>query len=283
MDTDFTQRWRHGRGLYRWVGEPFSPMLHDVAEITVDRTAKRFVVEHHYSGSYPAARYRFGLFRRAELVGVAVFSVPMSVGVLRVFPCPDAGVELGRFVLLDEVAAHAESWFLARCFELLRHRGVEGVVSFSDPMARRRADGAVVFPGHVGTIYQASNALYLGRATARRLLLLPDGSVLSDRTLQKLRGGERGWRYAAELLERAGAAPLGRPDRALPWLERWLPRLTRAVRHPGNHRYVFALDRAVRRALADDGYLAARKLKREPYPRFRRAAMQMVLAFGERP
>ncbi len=42
---------------------------------TLDNTlAKHFVERHHYSGSYAAARFRFGLYRRAQLVGVAIFS-----------------------------------------------------------------------------------------------------------------------------------------------------------------------------------------------------------------
>jgi hypothetical protein len=47
-------------------------------------------------------------------------------------------------------------------------------VVFSDPVERRRADGTVIMPGHVGVIYQASNAVYTGRGTARTLALLPD-------------------------------------------------------------------------------------------------------------
>jgi hypothetical protein len=35
-------------------------------------------------------------------------------------------VELGRLVLLDDVPANGESWFIARAFELLRARGYTG-------------------------------------------------------------------------------------------------------------------------------------------------------------
>ena len=73
---------------------------------------------------------------------------------------------------------------LGRRNGLARARGIAGVVSFSDPLARRTAAGDVVFGGHVGTIYQAHNAAYLGRGTARTLRLLPDGAVLSARALQ---------------------------------------------------------------------------------------------------
>ena len=62
----------------------------------------------------------------------------------------------------------------------------------------------VPHPGHVGIIFQAFNGVYLGRATPRTLHLLPDGTVLSDRAIQKIRKGERGWRYAAAQLEDLG-------------------------------------------------------------------------------
>jgi hypothetical protein len=101
-------------------------------------------------------------------------------------------LELNRFVLGEPVPANGESWFLARCWHLAARQGVCGAVSFSDPVPRRTATGDLVFPGHIGTIHQASNAEYLGRTTPRRVLLLPDGRVLSERALSEVRGEERG-------------------------------------------------------------------------------------------
>lgn len=227
---------------------------HEVAEIASDAIARAFVERHHYSASYPAARFRFGLYERGELVGVAVFSHPVRNEVLtNVFPAlpVERLVELGRFVLLDRVAGNGETWFLARAFELLRGR-IAGVVSFSDPVPRTTTAGAIVMPGHVGTIYQASNARYLGRGRADTLRLLPDGRVLARRSYQKIRDGVRGWRPCAAQLVAHGAEPL--PDivpdaERRAWLERWLPRLTRPMRHPGNHRYAWIVDRRHRRAL----------------------------------
>jgi hypothetical protein len=243
------QRWRERRDTYRPAGEPFDPRAFEVTEIEGDREAKTFVERHHYSGSYPAARFRFGLYRcGGELAGVSVFSHPCRPEVLTsVFPGnPLDAAELGRFVLLDDVKANAETWFLARCFELLRGR-LRGVVSFSDPFPRTTLDGRVTFKGHLGTIYQASNAVYLGQGKRATLRLLPDGRVLSARAISKIRALERGWRYSAALLEGFGAEQLTGDPAA--WLREWLPRLTRNVRHPGNHRYAFALWRPVRRVL----------------------------------
>lgn len=251
MIVDGCQRWRDRRDSYRPKGEPFDPRSHEVAAIPDDTTAKSFVVRMHYSGSYPAARERFGLYERGALVGVAVFSVPAHPRVLDVLPGSDAlaKVELGRFVLLDRVRANGESWFLARCFEQLRRRGYTGVVSFSDPHPRSAADGRLVFPGHVGCIYQATNAVFAGRATARSLRLLPDGSVLNDRALQKVRAREQGWRYVVESLMKAGAPPPSDLADLRPWLRTALAATTRLSRHPGNYRYMFGLTPAVRKRL----------------------------------
>ncbi|MFF9090962.1 hypothetical protein ACF1BE_32220 [Streptomyces sp. NPDC014991] len=91
-----------------------------------------------------------------------------------------AALECSRFVLLDECPANAESWFLARTFDALLTSDVRGVVSFADPVPRRTNTGKLVAVGHAGTIYQASNAAYTGRATARTIKLLPDGTVLNS-------------------------------------------------------------------------------------------------------
>jgi hypothetical protein len=172
-----------------------------------------------------------------------------------VFPGdPLDSVELGRFVLLDSVPGNGETWFLARTFERLRRLGLSGVVSFSDPVPRRTAEGRLVFAGHLGTIYQAHNACYLGRSRPSTIRLLPDGTVLSNRALQKVRAREKGWRYVAAILERHGARTPEEGEDLSRWLNLWLPALTRTLRHRGNHKYAWALP-------------GASRLKSLPYPK----------------
>ena len=249
MITSTVQRWRAGRAHYRPAGETINTRHYEVASIAGDNEAKEFVIEHHYSASFPAARFRFGLYRGQILVGVAVFSQPLGDLVTAPLRCgPLESVELGRFVLVDDVPANGESWFVARAFELLRKEGIAGVVSFADPIARTDVEGNRVFPGHIGTIYQATNAVYAGRSTPRTLRLLPNGTVFSARAAQKIRKQERGWRYAAAQLVAAGAPePSGDP---LAWLREWTPRVTRTLRHPGNHRYLFGLTTSAKKRLS---------------------------------
>ncbi len=262
----FSQRWRERRESYRPAGETINPRLYEVANIDSDREVREFILRHHYLGSYPSARFRFGLFTRGHLVGVAVFSHPCNDRVLTsVFPLsPLESVELGRFVLLDSVPANGESWFLARTFECLRKDGLAGVVSFSDPVPRNAADGMVIHRGHIGTCYQATSATFLGKTVPRTIRLLPDGTVLNERTVQKIRSGERGWQYAAALLEKFGAEPASF-DVLENWLETWLPRLTHSFRHSGNYKYAWPLQRGVRRFLPDS----------LPYPKCTQPALGM--------
>lgn len=241
------QRWRERRPRYRPSGERIRPAEYAVDLLARDRDARAFVEAHHYSGSYVAARLRVGLWRARPtgslLVGVAVFSVPAQAAAIpRWCGVPaTGGVELGRFVLLDEVPGDGESWFLARALRCLRSAlpDVEAVLSYSDPVPRAATDGRLVTPGHVGVVYQASNARYLGRSSPRTLHLLPDGRALSPRSLSKIRLGERGAVAAARALVDAGLPPRERAEAPAAWLARVLP-LCRRVRHPGNHAYAWA-------------------------------------------
>jgi hypothetical protein len=107
----------------------------------------------------------------------------------------------------------------------------------------------MVFGGHVGTIYQATNGHYVGKTNASTRHLLPDGTCFSNRARSKIASGERGRRYAARQLVRWGADPIEPGEDVREWLSFWLPRITRAVRHRGNHRYLWCLDRRRRREI----------------------------------
>lgn len=250
------QRWRERRARYRPDGEFLDPKRYSVEPIERD-TAKRFVLAHQYSGSFPATRLSVGLFRSRgdifgpDLVGVAVFSVPMSQAVLPKWlgTDPMSGVELGRFVLLDDVEGNGETWFLARAFRALRREipDVRGVLSFSDPVPSFNAEtGAIVMPGHFGMIYQAFNGRYMGRANPTTLVLDRRGRVVSHRSLVKIRLQERGWeRDAADFVAR-GAPPRAIGEDPAEWVRRARTSFRR-VRHHGNHAYGWDFGGAVLR------------------------------------
>lgn len=252
MITPSVQRWRDRRGVYRPAGEVLDVRSYEVAAIADDTTARVFVEGHHYSATYVAARARYGLYdRRGALVGVAVYSQPVHPGALRCLPDPAAGLELGRLVLLDTVPANGESWMVARCHALLARDGYHGAVAFSDDVRRVDRDGRVVLPGHAGTVYQALNAVYLGRGRPASLWLLPDGRIIAPRALVKVRKGETGrHRPIARLLD-AGAPAMSPGESPAAWLRRVLPAVARPYRHPGCHKYCFGFTSSVRRHLPE--------------------------------
>ena len=242
---DHCQRWAARTPTWRHTSDGGFDANRYVVEQIDEAVAKAYIVVNHYSGSYPASKYRFGLFDGPRLAGVLVFGIPASARVLTIpFPGLDPfveSVELSRLVLDDTVPANGESWFIARCFEEAAARGVRGVVSFADPGPRIVA-GRIIHPGHVGIIYQATNAQLCGRSTARTLTLLPDGQVLNDRAAQKVRRQDRGHDYVERRLVQLGARPLRSGEIPAAWLSAALADVGAVqLRHRGNWRYCFRI------------------------------------------
>lgn len=232
-------------------------------------TARDFMIRHHYSGSYASQKLRYGLVRKAddELVGAATFGSPQSEGVLT-NPLPTLGyktaAEWNRLVLLDEVPGNAESWFGAQILASAHEEGIKAAVTFADPVPRPD----VGMPGHAGIIYQALNAIYCGRSTAGDLLVLPNGTVLTRRVVQKIRAWERGAGGVVRRFVDAGA-PAPEPGECG---KAYLRRAKAAVRprvcqHPGNHRFVIRLGsgREKRRIALGDGF-EPREYPKHPDP-----------------
>jgi len=177
--SDFCQRWAGRKHSWRHRSEGgFDASGYDVAPLA-ESDARTFVEVNHYAVSYPAARLRFGLYDGPWLVGVAVLGgADAAARADSGLPGPGSvrGVARAEPLRARRVSAGERRELVpGPLLQLAARLGVRGVVSFSDPVPRRTAAGELVFPGHIGTIYQASNAEYLGRTTPRRVVLLPDG------------------------------------------------------------------------------------------------------------
>lgn len=271
--SPYCQRWAGGRHSWRHVSEGgFDASQFEVRPIP-ESLARLIVARHHYAGTLPATRFSWGMLTRDErliddstpqvdglgLVGVACLSVPMAASVLsNVFPQLEPfteSLELGRLVLTDPVPANAESWFLTRVWQQAAATGLRGIVSFADPLPRHRVaavtlpDGSVtesveiLSPGHVGSCYQGAGAIACGRSTARTLIYLPRyGTVLSERTLSKIRQQESGSAAAEKRLVSLGASPRRRGQDPLTWLRSALDDVgATRLRHPGNFRYAWPI------------------------------------------
>jgi hypothetical protein len=234
----------------------FAPLLRGAVS---QREAADWLRQHHYLRTLAGRRWLYGLVdeRAADstsaLVGVAVFGPSMPNALPALFPGlkpNEDSTELVRFGLLDSVAANGESWFLAAAFRHLAGEGVAAVVSFSDPVARWRADGQVVALGHIGTCYAASGATYTGRTSPVLYCLFPeDAALLHPRMIAKYRAGDPNAGSVERALVNHGARPREAAEDPRQYPDRILTTLTVPFRHGGLHRYAFTLGphaRAVR-------------------------------------
>lgn len=272
MLTSRSQRWRQRRSSF--VDDE---TLIDARDYAVDvlphDQARVFVADHHYLKRYPAAQLAVGLFgpsaaRRSELVGVIVFGVPASAGVITRhtgFADPARGCVLQRLLCLPSVPGNGESFFTSRAFRLLRREkpAIEAVVSFSDPQF-----------GHCGTVYASLSGAYRGRTRARSVLRI-SGETISDRTLSKIRNLERGHAGAIDQLVKLGAPKPRTGEHPGDWLDacRRDGTLT-AHRQSALFTYCFELTRDARRT--------GKALPRMAYPRFGEV-MKAELARGASP
>ena len=238
----------------RWKpkGELFDPKGHEVKAVC-ESEAKRFIQTYHYSKTYPAARFRVGLYNEGRLIGCAVFSVPASQQVISRYvsglKSHLEGVELGRLVLLNECAFNAETWFLSRAFKMVRRElGVRFILSYSDPIARFDLQGRLIKPPHYGQIYQALNASYFGRASKSTLLILPNGRSFSPRALSKIRNNEVGKAYAISQLIEAGAPKPLSGESGAEYVTR-VSYIFNKIRHPGNLAYCWFFDKRLKAQL----------------------------------
>jgi hypothetical protein len=192
-------------------------------------TLRGVMASYHYSGRMPdAVQECFAGYYGETFAGGLAFG-PGAASVRTELPdlTPQEVRELVRLWSPDGMPKNTESRLVARALRMLS--GIRLVVSFSDPSE-----------GHVGTIYQATNAVYLGMSGGGTRYLTPSGERLHGRLagVYRMRHPE----YA------------GMSNAAIATAEGWVAQET-----GGKHRYAWALgsreDRATLAALA------------QPYPR----------------
>jgi hypothetical protein len=179
--------------------------------------AVRFVREHHYSGTASAGVARYGWADpEGNLIGVSIYdngNHAMRQGVFG----PDHYRHVlhhHRLAIVPGAPKFSASMFMGAALRQLRvdRPDTWAVVTYADACE-----------GHLGTIYQATNAIYTGvKAKGNLKFLDQDGGIQTTQSLS-----------------RAGAWPERRAEAARRgWTE---------VRCKGKHRYVYLLGTAKER------------------------------------
>jgi hypothetical protein len=262
MPIPLNQRWLFRRDKYRPAGETIRTADYSVEPIG-ETAAKDFVVMHHYSGTYPAARFRFGLFRGSKLAGVAVFSQPCSdrvlTNVFRGVRATDAAGG-GSFCSTPFLAtarhgssaAHSKRSApkVSPAFSPspIQRRGGTPTASLSSRDTSGRSIRRTTAHTSAGRTLDRSTSFQTERSslTGRCRRSARESAAGATRRIRSLAMVPRG--SARKRDRTASCAPLGFA------LREALRVTTRGLRHPGNHRYAWGLTRAMRRSLDGRAY-----------------------------
>jgi hypothetical protein len=129
-----------------------------VAPVSVSDVAE-FARRYHYTGFEGSALWRWGLWNNAVLHGVVAYNLPTRSVCESVFGPDhfDKVWHMGRLVLSEDSPRNSESRLIGLSLkEIEKTRpGIWAVLTYADPSV-----------GHIGTVYQATNAIYTGRSDA---------------------------------------------------------------------------------------------------------------------
>ena len=184
----------------------------------IDRKiSKEMIEKNHYSHKFPqAVKKTYGCYYRNELMGTIVFSVPANrfslTSAIENFD-QKSGLELSRMWTDDRCPFNFESCCIGIGIKLIQNDlpEVRALVSYADTQF-----------GHVGTIYKATNWVYLGKTKPERRYLKKDGKLLTRRSLGRKKG-ETERESREKLLSEGGVEFLSKPK----------------------HKYVFLLDKTL--------------------------------------
>jgi hypothetical protein len=143
------------------------------------KLAKEYIIKNHYSNTFPVSCINLGAFYNDELIGVITFGLsaqPKMAQSIISFLGQHDYYELQRLHVMDCTDKNFESWFIAKAICWLKENkpNIKMLVSFSDP-----------FYGHQGTVYQATNWLYMGKTSPVYVYVKETGEIVHNRTIQK--------------------------------------------------------------------------------------------------
>lgn len=149
-----------------------------------------FIIGIHYAKRWPSISYAFGLFYDGNLEGVVTFGTPAGSPQRTGLLGPELAsrvLELNRLCLRSNHPNHA-SFLVSRALKMIE-RPV-AIISY--------ADGS---QGHIGIVYQATNAIYLGLSAKRTDWALKSKPNLHGQTIaDEFKGSGR----AAKMREKYG-------------------------------------------------------------------------------
>jgi len=224
--------------------KPLHPFRPEGVRLTLeeDARARTFIEAHHYSKTFPFALLNVAAWRNGEMIGCVVFGTSPHVHGYKRYGLPDSTVELNRLAIIPGQGTGGASWLISKSLAILaRERpDITDVLSYCDPAPRFSAIGVEVKRAHTGAIYKAANAREVGRAHPRTILLCPNGTMVTTRTMTDwIVKGKPAARN--RLLAQSAPPPRDGETRA-EWVARCLVEAPwRKIWNPGNVAYAWHL------------------------------------------
>ena len=149
-----------------------------IVKVIPSKIANEFVKKHHYSGKVvPNSTLHFGCFLDDKLHGVLSYGCSMQkssiIGLVQ--PCLwNEMLELNRMAFDDYLPKYSESRCIAISIKLIKKNAphIKWIISY--------ADGCQCGDG---TIYRASGFQLTGIKQNTTMLLMPNGQIMADKTL----------------------------------------------------------------------------------------------------
>ena len=128
--------------------------------------AKKVILKHHYSHTFPAAELYLGFYVDEKLNTVILYG--QSTASKMANSLPGKYWELVRLFSFDWAGKNMESYCIGQSIKYIKkyHSDIKVLVSFADPEQ-----------GHNGTIYQATNWLYCGKSQADEWYIVDDEKI----------------------------------------------------------------------------------------------------------
>lgn len=154
------------------------------------KDVEEFCRRYHYTGTGGNMSWRYGLWEGVTLLGVVAYNLPTRETCQSVFGPDhfDKVWHMGRLAMAEDAPRNSESRLISLSLKMIQaqHPDTWGVLTY-----------AATDVGHIGYVYQATNALYTGTggdsnyftdSTGRRRSTFLNGKGVSE-----ARGAEMGW------------------------------------------------------------------------------------------
>jgi hypothetical protein len=162
----------------------------EIVKVTCDEV-EEFCERFHYSHTKGSALWRWGLSSNGILIGVVAYNLPTRTTCESLFG--KAGRfhvwHMGRLAMADDAPRNSESRLIAGSLREIQtgYQDVWGVVTY-----------AASDVGHIGYVYQATNAIYTGKSTVHNYYTDSSGNRRSDYLsgfVSKARAESMGWTW----------------------------------------------------------------------------------------